>query len=134
MSETDTAMDVLSGKKVYVVEDDPFLGKIIFERLSEAGADAVLIDRGDVAWDEIQKNPPQALLLDIQLPGMDGFQILEGIRNDSKLKTLPVTIISNFNQVKDKERGASLGADYLVKALVTPEDIVQSVRQVFVKK
>jgi DNA-binding response OmpR family regulator len=71
------------------------------------------------------------MLLDIQLPGMDGFQILEGIRAHPVLNTLPVTIISNFNQTKDKEHGAKLNADYLVKALVTPDDIVEAVRKAF---
>jgi DNA-binding response OmpR family regulator len=125
--------DILKGKKILLVEDDPYLGKILTEKIQMTGADITHIERGDVAWDEVQKNIPEAMLLDIRLPGMDGFQILEGMRADNKMKNVPVIIISNFDQVKDKERGARLNAEYLVKALVDPKDIVAALRKLFVK-
>lgn len=125
--------DILAGKNILLVEDDPYLGKIIHQKLLQTGANGRLVERGDTAWDDVRKNVPEAMLLDIRLPGMDGFQILEEMRKDEKTKNVPVIIISNFDQVADKERGAKLGADYLVKALVTPDDIMERLRKVFTK-
>lgn len=126
-----TEKDILEGKKILLVEDDPFLGKVIHDKLKEKGAKARLIDRGDTAWEEVQKDIPEIVLLDIRLPGIDGFQVLENMRAHEKLKEVIVIIISNFDQSQDKERGQKLGADYLVKALVTPDEIVKAVRRKF---
>lgn len=127
-------VDILEGKNVMIVEDDPFLGKIIHQKLATTGAKARLVERGDTALEELRKDVPEAMLLDLRLPGMDGFQILEVMRADDKTKNVPVIIISNFDQVSDRERGAKLNADYLVKALVTPADIVNAVRKIFQDK
>ncbi|MES3006015.1 MAG: response regulator [Patescibacteria group bacterium] len=129
---TSVTPEILTKKRILIVEDDPFLGKILLDRLQAVGAETTLIDRGDTAWVEIQKTSPEAILLDIQLPAMDGFQILEAMRANDGTKNIPVIIISNFNQPKDEERGAKLGAQYLVKALVTPDDIVEAVRKLFI--
>ena len=121
---------LLSGKKVLLIEDDPFLGSILYFRLQSNQAKATLVAEGDKALAEVINNVPDVVLLDIQLPVMDGFQILDAMRENKKTKNVPVIIISNFNQVKDKDHAKELGADFLVKALVTPEDIIKHVKEV----
>ena len=130
MNPTTVSTPLLSGKKILLVEDDPFLGKILYSRLQSNEAKATLVTEGDRALTEVMNNVPDAVLLDIQLPVMDGFQILSAMRENKKTKDVPVIIISNFNQMKDKEHATELGADFLVKALVTPDDIMNHVKEV----
>lgn len=125
---------LLEGKKIFLVEDDPFLGSILYGRITAHKATVTLIKSGDEVLPALKKDLPDLMLLDIQLPVLDGFQILESVRADEQMKVLPVIIISNFNQVSDRERAAKLGAPFLVKALVNPDDIVREVSTTLIGK
>lgn len=123
----------LRGKKIMLVEDDAFLGSIMMSRIEAAKAEGTLAKNGEDALEQIAKTDFDLVLLDILLPGISGFDVLESIRANPKTKDLPVAIVSNFNQVKDKERAASLGAPFFVKALVTPDDILEEAKKLLVK-
>ena len=70
------------------------------------------------------------ILLDIMLPDIDGFDLLETIKNDEKTKRIPVIIISNLGQPEDIQQGKSLGAkDYLVKSDLSLDQVVEKVRK-----
>lgn len=117
----------IGGKKLLIVEDDDFLSSILLSRLNNKDTTVILTGSGEGALNELKKGTPDAILLDILLPGINGFDVLKVIRADALLKDIPVTVISNFDQAKDKEMAKSMNADYLVKALVTPDDIAAKV-------
>ena len=129
-----TSEDILSGKNILLVEDDDFLGSIMLSRLSARKAHTVVAKNGEEAVVELLHQKFDAALLDILLPGMSGFDVLESIRSKDETKDLPVTVISNFNQQKDKEKAISMGAGFFVKALVNPDDIVEQVEKMLVGK
>lgn len=118
---------------VYVIEDDPFLVKaykFIFEKenlkmeQSLNGEDAVMYIESH--------EPPDIVLLDLMLPGISGFEVLEKIRANDRWKQVAVMIVSNLGEPQDVEKGKDLGAvDYMVKASVNLEDIVRSVKHYF---
>jgi len=114
----------INGKRVLIVEDDDFLGKIMTSRLSSKGAVAVLAKSGEEALVALKEQKFDAALLDILLPGINGFEVLQFIREVPETKDLPVTVISNFNQVKDEEKAKAMGAAFMVKALVNPDEII----------
>jgi DNA-binding response OmpR family regulator len=71
------------------------------------------------------------VLLDLILPGIDGFQVLAQIKNEPALAKIPVIILSNLGQKEDIEKGINLGAsDYLIKAHFTPNEIIEKIRAV----
>ena len=115
---------VLEGKKVLLVEDDSLLGGIMMTRLRASKADAVYAISGENAIDEIKKQKFDIILLDLLLPNIGGFEVLKFIRQDSQNKEVPVIVISNFDQLKDRETAKSMNAGYLVKALVNPDEII----------
>jgi CheY-like chemotaxis protein len=117
----------LEGKKVLLVEDDNFLGSILLSRLVSRNANVTLAKTGEEALEYLKKQVPHIVLLDILLPGINGFEVLESIRKTPETKNLPVIVISNFNQPKDQEKATELGAGLLVKALVNPDVIVDHV-------
>ena len=70
-------------------------------------------------------------MLDILLPGMDGFEILRRIKSNPKTKNIPVILLSNLGQTSDIEKGKSLGAvRFMVKATVNPDEIINQIQEV----
>lgn len=126
--QSQTQTDVLEGKKILVVEDDKFLGSILVSRLVGKKVDAIYANSGESAVEELKKQVPDIVLLDLLLPGIDGFEVLRQIRANPMTEKVPVMILSNYNQMKDKEKAESMGAMFLVKALVNPDDIIGQVR------
>lgn len=124
----------IEGKKIVWVEDDQFLNDIITRKLSTTKCVFFHANEGEEALKIINKEMPDIIMLDIILSGMDGFEILRRIKSDSKIKNIPVIILSNLGQASDIEKGKSLGAvRFLVKATVTPNEIVDQIKEVLVQ-
>ncbi|MEK7103935.1 MAG: response regulator [Patescibacteria group bacterium] len=116
--------------KVLVVEDDKFLRELINRKLQSENFETVLAVDGEVALDLVGKEAPDIVLLDLILPGINGFEVLAKIKENEKLKEIPVIILSNLGQKDDIDKGMNLGAtDYLVKAHFTPSEIIEKINQ-----
>src|SRR6266850_2054070 len=104
------------GKKIIlVIEDDRFLSRIYFTKLTKEGFEVVLATEGEEAMRRLQEKMPDLILLDLVLPIKSGFEILEEIKQSSRFAKIPVVIFSNLGQQEDMERGKRLGAaDYFV--------------------
>lgn len=124
------AGDKGSKKAVLIVEDDAFLVKAYQTKFSKEGVDVWVASDGKDAVGMLEKDPPAVVLLDLMLPRMSGFDVLETIRKNAAWKKVPVLILSNLGQDTDIERGKSLGAtDYIVKANVKINDVVAKVKK-----
>jgi DNA-binding response OmpR family regulator len=118
-------------KKILLVEDDPLLIDIYKTKLSTAGFDIVIINDGEQALEAVEKESPDAVLLDIVLPKVDGWEILKGIKEKHKLTK--VIVLSNLGQKEEVQKGFSLGAEkYLIKANYTPSDVVSEIEKLFI--
>lgn len=116
-------------KKILIVEDDKFLRELIAKKLSEEGFIVEEASDGEEGIRKIKEGRPDLILLDLILPSIDGFEVLEKIKEDLETKPIPVIILSNLGQKEDIERGLKLGAfDYLVKAHFTPGEVIEKVR------
>lgn len=122
-------------KKILIIEDDPFLGDVLVQKLSKEGFDILLSKDGKEGLERIKSVHPDLVLLDIILPSMNGYEILEEKQKDSAIKEVPVIIISNSGQPVEINRALALGVkDYLVKAQFDPEDVLTKVRDQFRKQ
>lgn len=118
----------MNPKKILVVEDDPFLSKAFSLKLTKAGFEAILIKDGQEAMDGARKAMPDLILLDLMLPHRSGFEILADLKQDAKLKDIPVLILTNLGQEEEEERGLKLGAlEYLVKTDIKLEEVVEKI-------
>ena len=116
-------------KKILIVEDDKFLRELIAKKLSEEGFIVEEASDGEEGIRKIKEGRPDLILLDLILPSIDGFEVLEKIKEDLETKPIPVIVLSNLGQKEDIERGLKLGAfDYLVKAHFTPGEVIEKVR------
>lgn len=122
--------------KVLIVEDDKFLAELISTKLDKEGYNIVLATDGESGLNKAISEKPDIILLDIMLPGMDGFEVLGNLKKDTNpaIKNIPVIILSNFGQEEKVEKGLALGAvDYLVKANFTTGEIVEKIKGVLKK-
>ncbi len=121
--------------KILVVEDDKFLRELITQKLSREGYDVYEAVDGEDGVKKAKESKPDIILLDLILPGIDGFEVLAKIKEDSDLVNVPVVILSNLGQRDDVERGLKLGAvDFLIKAHFTPGEIIEKVQKILGEK
>ncbi|MBU3942530.1 response regulator [Patescibacteria group bacterium] len=118
-------------KKILVVEDDKFLRELISQKLSREGYTVIEAVDGEKGIESIKENVPDMVLLDLILPGIDGFEVLAKMKSDPILANIPVIILSNLGQKDDIEKGMEMGAnDYLIKAHFTPGEIIEKIQSI----
>ncbi|MBI4709308.1 MAG: response regulator [Candidatus Portnoybacteria bacterium] len=120
-------------EKILVVEDDKFLRELISKKIKSEGYEVIPVVDGEEALRKIREDQPALILLDLILPGINGFEVLERLKKDfpEEIKKIPVIILSNLGQREDVQKGISLGAnDFLIKAHFTPGEIINKIRQV----
>ena len=116
-------------KKILIIEDDKFLRELIVKKLTKEGYETSEAVDGEEGIKKIKAEKPDLVLLDLILPGIDGFEVLSRMKDDPALLQLPVIILSNLGQKEDVEKGLKLGAiDYLIKAHFTPGEIIEKIR------
>lgn len=116
-------------KKILIVEDDQFLRELITQKLLKEGYDIVEAIDGEKGLKSVKEEKPDLILLDLILPGIDGFEVLAKVKEDLNLSQIPVIILSNLGQRDDIERGLKMGAvDYLIKAHFTPGEIIAKIK------
>jgi len=107
-----------------IVEDDEFISAIYAKKLSMEGYEVRLAENGEKALAMMREERPDVVLLDLIMPIKDGFETLEEIREDDRLKDMKVAVLSNLSQEEDMRKMKTLGAiDYLVKANVSIADL-----------
>jgi len=118
-------------KKILIIEDDPFLSEMYTAKLIKGGFTVEVAADGKKGIEKAKKMKPDLILLDIVLPKMDGFDLLEKIKKDSELKETIVVLLTNLGQKKEVEKGLALGADeYVIKAHFTPTAVVARVKEI----
>lgn len=125
---SDKGVKRLAGQKILWVEDDQFLSSILAVKLSHEGSVGLYAKNGEEALEILGRETPDIILLDLLLPGMTGFEVLQAIRTNSKMTNVPIIVLSNLGQKEDMEKTKELGATkYLIKAEHDLDDIVNEV-------
>lgn len=120
-------------KLIFVVEDETAYGNILKNKLEKEGYDVVLIRNGKEVFEFAKTKKPQLIILDLILPGKNGFEILSEIKKDKELCDIKVIILSNLGQNEDKEKTLALGANgYLVKSDETFYDVIEKINKLLV--
>ena len=117
-------------KKILLVEDDASLAAVYRARLELEGFDIKEVHNGEDALSAAVSYRPDLILLDVMMPKISGFDVLDILRNTPDTTNVRVIMLTALSQPKDKERAEQLGADdYLVKSQVVIGDVVERVRQ-----
>lgn len=114
--------------RILVVEDSPTEQFILREMLTRSGYEVAMAENGELALELARTNPPDLILMDVVMPGMNGFQATRQLRRDRVLSQIPVIMCSSKHQESDRAWGLRQGAsDYLTKP-VREADLIGSIR------
>lgn len=115
-------------KKILLVEDDVALADVYKSRLELEGFDVSHVANGELALDSAREYHPDLIVLDAMMPKINGFDVLDILRNTPETMNIRVIMLTALSQAKDKARAKALGADdYLVKSQVVISDVVDRV-------
>lgn len=119
-------------KTLIIVEDDALLCRALSVAFTAEGYKTICIGNGLDVQEFAEQNPPDAILLDLILPGLDGFAVLKQLKSETKTASIPVVIISNLGSAADVKSAKSLGAvEYFIKANSEIKQIIQFVNKLF---
>jgi two-component system, OmpR family, phosphate regulon response regulator PhoB len=116
--------------RILIVEDDHDIADLVHLYLQKAGHTPEIVSSGDEALARIRSDPPDLVVLDIMLPGLDGLAICTAVRTNERTASMPIIILSARAEASDRIRGLELGADdYLIKPF-SPKELVARVAAV----
>ncbi|KKP42233.1 MAG: Response regulator receiver [Parcubacteria group bacterium GW2011_GWA1_33_6] len=118
-------------KTILLVEDDPFILDIYANQFRKEGYRVDVAKDGQMALEKIKNSNPDLLVLDINLPKIDGWQLLKMVRDNIRTKDLKVVIISNNNPSDFADNISHLKVmKYFVKIESTPEEVVSAIKEI----
>lgn len=116
-------------KKILLVEDDDALANVYKTRLEVEGFDVRHVGNGEDALSNAVEYRPDLIVLDVMMPKIDGFDVLDILRQTPETTGMRVIMLTALSQAKDKERAEKLGADdYLVKSQVVISDVISRIK------
>jgi len=104
-------------RRILIIDDEFHVAYLIKINLEAEGYEVVLALSGEEALEKAKASPPDLITLDVLMPEMDGFEVMEALKRDERLNSIPVIMISVINEIR-KKRGMEMGAtDYLLKPI-----------------
>jgi len=118
----------MAKKRILICEDEPDMRGLLQSMIESADYDVITAEDGQKGLDLAIKERPDMILLDLVMPKLSGFEVLEKLRYEPATQDIPVIILSNLGQEKEVSRGKALGAvDYLIKADVHLTEILDKI-------
>ncbi|MBU0707694.1 response regulator [Patescibacteria group bacterium] len=120
-----------SRKKVLLIEDDTFLSGMYIAKLGMENFEVLLAADGKEGIDMAKKEKPDLILLDLILPVIDGYGVLEALKRSRVLSSVPVILLTNLNERENIDRAMKYNVvDYLVKAHFMPSEVIKKIKRV----
>ena len=124
----------MEDKKILIVEDDDFLLQMYSTKLELEGFKVLEAMNGLQGLKIAQKEKPALILLDLNLPELSGFEVLEQLKREDDTKHIQVLVLTNYSQKEDIDRCLELGAaDYLIKAHFVPSEVIAKIKVILAK-
>ncbi len=115
--------------KIVLVEDDLFVSKAYLFFLRNAGFTVAHVDNGLHVLDTVKKEKPDIILLDLIIPGLNGFEVLTKLKK-SPHKKIPVIVVSNLGQESDEKTCRQIGAiDYIIKSNISMPEVIERIHK-----
>ena len=115
-------------KKILLIEDEQLMIELLERKLAHEGYEVLVAKDGVEGLEKMREDRPDLILLDIVMPRMGGFEVMEEMAKDAELKTIPVIVISNSGQPVELDRAKRLGAkDWLIKTEFDPQEVIDKV-------
>jgi CheY-like chemotaxis protein len=117
-------------KYIIVAEDDKFYANVYKVKLGNLGYDVTVVMDGDKAIEEAKIRKPDIFLLDMVMPGKDGFATIKALRAINEFRHIPIIILSSLSQEEDRKKALELGAnDYWVKTNISISAVASKIKE-----
>jgi two-component system alkaline phosphatase synthesis response regulator PhoP len=117
-------------KKILIIEDEEVLLGLLQKKLTQEGYQVDVAKDGQAGLARIKEDKPDLILLDIVMPKIGGFEVIEELHKDEELKNIPIIIISNSGQPVELDRAKELGVrDWLIKTDFDPQEVISKVKK-----
>jgi DNA-binding response OmpR family regulator len=117
--------------KILIIEDDRFISKMYQTKLDLEGYQVEVAENGLIGVEKSKSFAPNMILLDLLMPELDGFGVLEALHGEDSTKDIPVIVMSNLGQEDHVKRAMNLGATtYIVKSQFTPSNVVEKIKEI----
>lgn len=117
-------------EQIFIIEDDKHISKLVKYNLEKAGYGCAVANDGEEALDILSKERPDLIILDIMLPKMDGFELCRVIKQDVKLKNIPIIMLTAKGEEVDRIVGLELGADDYVVKPFSPRELILRIKAI----
>lgn len=115
--------------KILLTEDDPIVAELYRVRLDREGHDVAVAADGQMALDRVGRDRPDLILLDIRMPRLSGLGVLEQVRQNPDLSSIPVVMLTNYSDPAQVQRCRELGIEgYLLKSRTTPRQLADWIK------
>ncbi len=115
-------------KKILLIEDEKIMINLLRKKLTGEGYDVTIARNGEEGLETMRELKPDVVLLDIIMPKMGGFEVMQEMKKDPELKKIPIIIVSNSGQPVELSKAKELGArDWLIKTEFDPQEVVDKV-------
>lgn len=116
-------------QKILLIEDEEILSNLLEKKLIEEGYEVQVAEDGEVGLKKMREMKPDLVLLDIVMPKVGGFEVMETAKAEDELKDIPIMIISNSGQPVELEKAKEMGAiDWLIKTDFDPQEVINKVK------
>ena len=117
--------------KILIVEDDPLMARMYQKTFTFEQYEVEVANDGEAGLEKAKTTNPNMILLDIMMPKMNGFEVLERLKSDTTTKNVPVVMLTNLAGEQDAEKALAMGAvKYFIKSEYDPKQIVDMVKQI----
>jgi len=117
-------------KKILLIEDEEIMIGLLQKKLTNEGYEVSVARDGEEGLKAMREVRPDLVLLDIIMPKMGGFEVMEEMNKDKELKKIPVIVISNSGQPVELDKAQKLGAkDWLIKTEFDPQEVIDKVKK-----
>lgn len=117
--------------KILIIEDEKNLLDMYSMKLIKEGFEVVKAENGEIGIETAKQIKPDAILLDVMMPKIDGFQVLEELKKIKEFSQTPIILLTNLGQAEDIKKGKAAGAtDYIVKSENTPAQVAAKVEEI----
>ena len=115
--------------RILLIEDNEQNRYLLTFLLEQSGHEVVPAINGSLGLELATKVSPDLILLDIQLPGMDGYAVARALKNDPRLKSVPIVAVTSYAMVGDRDKALAAGAEGYIEKPINPETFVEEVER-----
>lgn len=120
----------MARNRLFVVEDEPDIAEVLQYNLEKEGYEVETVHRGDTALETIRRHPPDLLILDLMLPGLDGLELTRALKREASTSRIPILMLTAKGDEVDRIVGFELGADDYIAKPFSPREVVLRVKAV----